>query len=72
MLEKRAYEVITYKGETLSELDEDSYCILYVILYYIILYYIILYHIILYYIISYYIILYYIKQTQASDNWSCF
>ena len=67
MLEKRAYGVITYKGETLSELDEDGYCILYVILYYIILY-----HIILYYIISNYIILYYIKQTQARDNWSCF
>ena len=67
MLEKRAYGVITYEGETLLELDEDGYCILYVILYYIILY-----HIILYYIISYYIILYYIKQTQASDNWSCF
>ena len=51
MLEKRAYGVITYKGETLSELDEDGYCILYVILYYIISFYIILYHIILYYII---------------------
>ena len=49
MLEKRAYEVITYKGETLSELDEDSYCILY---------YIISYHFILYYIILYYTILY--------------
>ena len=57
MLEKRAYGMITYKGETLSELDEDGYCILYVILYYIILYYIISFYIILYHIILYYIIL---------------
>ena len=53
MLEKRAYGVITYEGETLLELDEDGYCILYVILYYIISYHFILYYIILYYTILY-------------------
>ena len=45
---------MTYKDETLSELDEDGYCILLYIIHYIMLYNLILYYIIMYYILHNY------------------